>query len=79
MRFSAWLAAGKLTLLARRSTTSRTTDGEYLSWARVLFHGGKWKRSTRIFKSSVRHRTPDFELESGGVSLLLADVGRFPS
>ena len=40
MRFSAWLAAGKLTLLSRSSTTSRTTDGEYLSWARVFFHGG---------------------------------------
>jgi hypothetical protein len=40
MRFSPWLAADKLTLLSRSSTTSRTTDGEYFSWARVFFHGG---------------------------------------
>jgi hypothetical protein len=58
MRLSARLAAGKLTLLSRSSAASRTTDSGYFSWAGVLFHGEKWKRSTSIFKSSVRQRTP---------------------
>src|SRR5580658_3067161 len=55
MRLAARLAAGKLTLLSRSSAASRTTDGEYLSLVGfVLLHGGNWKRSTRVFKSSVR-------------------------
>jgi hypothetical protein len=49
MRLGTWLAAGKLTLLSRSSTTSRTTDSERVSWAGVLFHGERWKRSTRVF------------------------------
>jgi hypothetical protein len=33
------LASIKLTLLPRTSTTSRTTDSEYLCWAEFFFHG----------------------------------------
>jgi len=59
MGFRARLTTGKLTLLSRTSTTSRTTDSERISWAGVvLLHGGKWKRSTRLVSSSVRQRTP---------------------
>jgi len=59
MGFRARLTTGKLTLLSRTGTTSRTTDSERISRAGVvLLHGGKRKRSTRVVKSSVRHRTP---------------------
>jgi hypothetical protein len=59
MGFRARLTTGKLTLLSRTGTTSRTTDSERVSWAGVvLLHGGKWKRSTRVVSSSVRQRTP---------------------
>jgi hypothetical protein len=61
MWFSARFAAGKLTLLCWGSAASRTTDSEYLFLVGfVFFHGGKRKRSTRVFKSSVRQRTPYF-------------------
>ena len=58
MRFSAWLAASKLTLLSGSSTASRTTDSEYLSWVSALFHGENWKRSTRVFncRSALAYR-----------------------
>jgi hypothetical protein len=47
MRRGTRLAAGKLTLLARSSTTSRTTDSEYSGRARViLLHSGNWELST---------------------------------
>jgi hypothetical protein len=49
MRLGARLAAGKLTLLSRSSAAGRTTDSEYpFLVGFVLFHGGKWKRSTRF-------------------------------
>jgi hypothetical protein len=78
MRFKAWLAAGKLTLLSRSSTTSRTTDGEYLSWARVFFHGGSGSVAPASLnrRYAIAHRALSWN--RGGVSLLLAEVGRFP-
>ena len=39
MRLCARLASSKLTLLRRSSTTSRTTDSEYLFWAEFFLHG----------------------------------------
>ena len=39
MRRCAGQASSKLAFLSRSSTTSRTTDGEYLSWAQFFFHG----------------------------------------
>ena len=39
MWVGARLASCKLTLFTRCSTTSRTTDSEYLFWAEFLFHG----------------------------------------
>src|SRR5260370_36543431 len=79
MRFSAWLAAGKLTLLARSSTTSRTTDGECLSWARVFFHGGSGSVAPASLnrRYAIAHRILSWNQR--GVSFLLAEVGRFPS
>jgi hypothetical protein len=41
MRLRAQLASAKRTLLPRSSTTSRTTDSEYLFWIEFLFHGGE--------------------------------------
>jgi hypothetical protein len=38
MRFYAGLASTKLTLLPRSSTSSRTTDSEYLFWAELFLH-----------------------------------------
>jgi len=39
MRLAARLASINLTLLPRTSTTSRTTDSEYLFWAELFLHG----------------------------------------
>lgn len=66
MRFIAGSAAGKGTLFARSSTASRTADSEYLFRVEVLLHGGRWNRSTRLFKSSVRQRTPGFTKSNDG-------------
>ena len=41
MRLGARLATTKLTLRLRSSTTSWTTDSEYLFWAEFFFHGGE--------------------------------------
>jgi len=38
MRLGARLASTKLTLFPRSSTTSRTTDSEYLFWAEFPLH-----------------------------------------
>jgi hypothetical protein len=43
-----------------------------------LFSWRKWKRSTCLFESSVRHRTPDFELESGALAFFLQKSVDFP-
>jgi len=39
MRLAARLASIKLTRLTRTSATGRTTDSEYLFWAKLFFHG----------------------------------------
>jgi hypothetical protein len=41
MRLGAGLASTKLTLLPRSSSTSWTTDSEYLLWAEFFFHDGE--------------------------------------
>jgi hypothetical protein len=41
MRLGARLATTKLTLRLRSSTTSWTTDSEYLFWAELFFHGAR--------------------------------------
>src|ERR1700675_1421227 len=53
MGFRARLTTGKLTLLSRTGTTSRTTDSERISWAGVvLLHG----RSGSIAPVSLNRR-----------------------
>jgi hypothetical protein len=64
-------AGAQLALLSRLGTTSRTTDSEYLFWAKFSFHGREILPQTHVQKWSI--------LNSYGYYLRGTVVTRSPS